>query len=388
MTLPVRAVVGVTFRRLFRDPGTWFFVFVFPFLMILLIGSQFGGEPASPRMAVAASDPLAEQLADRLGEIDGIEVVSVPAGRVEEAVRSGDVAAGLVIPAGYGDALRSGQMAVSLEFITRPDGSGVLPQMLVFPTLAEENQRIVIGDFLRSVERLDLGAALARADAALGLAPTLEVARTTPGEGAASPFSGLGRFDLGAMQQLLLFVFLTALASAIGVVESREMHVTERMLASPVTPAGVLVGMGLARFAVAVFQGLLIMGGTWLMFGVGWGNPIASLAILAVFAAVATGAAMLLGALGRTEHQVTAASVGVGLIAAALGGSMLPLDLMPDQMQTVAHITPHAWAYEAYAAVIRDGEGVVAVLPQLGVLATMAIVLLLIGGRVLRKHLV
>ena len=68
--------------------------------------------------------------------------------------------------------------------------------------------------------------------------------------------------------------------------------------------------------------------------------------------------------------------VGLGLVLAALGGWMMPLELFPDTMRTVAHLTPHAWAYDAFAEIQRRGGTLVDVLPQLGVLAGMAVVLL------------
>src|SRR5660398_238413 len=45
-------------------------------------------------------------------------------------------------------------------------------------------------------------------------------------------------------------------------------------------------------------------------------------------------------------------------------------------MRTIAHITPHAWAYDAFAKIQRHDAGLVDILPQLGVLAAMAAVLL------------
>ena len=47
------AITGVNVRRLVRDPSTIFFVFIFPMLLILVLGASFGGG-FEPKVAVAA----------------------------------------------------------------------------------------------------------------------------------------------------------------------------------------------------------------------------------------------------------------------------------------------------------------------------------------------
>ncbi len=124
-----------------------------------------------------------------------------------------------------------------------------------------------------------------------------------------------------------------------------------------------------------------------MLFGVDWGDPISAITILTAFAAASAGAGMLLGALASTQAQAGAIGVGLGIGVAALGGSMLPRELMPETMQLVSRVTPHAWAYDAFADVVRRGGTVLDVLPQLGVLAAMAVVLLGVAGVLLRRTL-
>lgn len=61
-----------------------------------------------------------------------------------------------------------------------------------------------------------------------------------------------------------------------------------------------MAGEALGRFAVALTQGLVIMVGSALLFGVGWGDPLGA-GVLLLFCLVGSGAAMLLGSLFRTE---------------------------------------------------------------------------------------
>ncbi len=66
---------------------------------------------------------------------------------------------------------------------------------------------------------------------------------------------------------------------------------------------------------------------------------------------------------------------------------MVPIDLFPSFMVTVAHVTPHAWAVDAFDEVLRKGGTIADVLPQLGVLAGYALALLLAASVVFRRRL-
>ena len=60
------------------------------------------------------------------------------------------------------------------------------------------------------------------------------------------------------------------------------------------------------------------------------------------------------------------------MLLALVGGAMVPLEVFPPVMQTVARLTPHAWAMDALGAAVNASSGVVAVLPQLAVLLAFA----------------
>jgi ABC-2 type transport system permease protein len=118
---------------------------------------------------------------------------------------------------------------------------------------------------------------------------------------------------------------------------------------------------------------------TLIIFGVNWGDPFGAVLILTFLAAVGAGAGMLMGATFRNDQQASGIGVMVALGLAALGGAMFPLDLFSPTMQRVAHITPHAWALDGYAELVRRGGNVVDIIPELGVLAAYAAGLLLLA---------
>jgi ABC-2 type transport system permease protein len=200
-------------------------------------------------------------------------------------------------------------------------------------------------------------------------------------------FQGLGRFDLGAAQQLLLFVFLSSLTGAATLIKARRLGVIARVMAAPVASWQALAGQALGRFGIAAVQGGYIMLGTALLFGVDWGNPLLAGLVLVLFCAVSAAAAMVIGSVMDNDAAATGVGVGLGLVLAGLGGSMVPPEFFSGTLQAVSRLTPHRWAYDAFADIQRHDGTLVDILPQLGVLAAMALALLALGSFLLQRSL-
>ncbi len=77
---------------------------------------------------------------------------------------------------------------------------------------------------------------------------------------------------------------------------------------------------------------------------------------------------MLLGATARTGEQASSLGVFLGLALGALGGCMIPLQLMPATMQSIARLIPQSWALTGLQSLIADGGGIASVAPNLAVL--------------------
>ena len=66
---------------------------------------------------------------------------------------------------------------------------------------------------------------------------------------------------------------------------------------------------------------------------------------------------------------------------------MWPLEIVPPFMRTIGHLTPHAWAMDAWVALIFERAGVADIAVELAVLAAFAVVLGLLARRRLRRAL-
>jgi ABC-2 type transport system permease protein len=380
------AIAGMNLRRTLRDRTSLFFVFVLPLLMVLVIGAAFGGD-YTPRLGVVTTTqtPLTGRLITALRDDNRLQVEEFAApGDMLTAVEHGTVQAGIVIPADYDTTVRSGGTA-AIQHVARPGQNGQEMRLVVQAILDEQQTVLRAAGFAAQSTGMTFDAALAAADAVSARLPRVEVRTETTGE-ALFPDT-LGRFDLGASSQLLLFVFLTSLTGSVALIETRRLGISRRMLATPTSPRTIVAGEALGRVAVALGQGLVVILGSSLLFGVHWGDPLAASALLVMFALVAGGAGMVTGATFRTEQQAGGIGILLGLGLAALGGCMVPIEFFSGPMRTVAFLTPHAWANEGFAQLVRHHGVFVDILPQLGVLAAYAVVLFLLGSWLLRRTL-
>jgi ABC-2 type transport system permease protein len=370
-------------KRLFRDRSSIFFVFVFPLALVLLIGLQFGGS-FDPQVGLFVQEPgpIAEGFVSELSNESGIEIRTFDDEEsLLAAVERGSIEAAVVVPVGFDRAIARGERT-DVGFVARSSGVGPSLRPVVGQALQASLLAATAARFVADQGLTDFPAALATAGAMQATAPRVEVTTSTVGE-ALFP-SSLGQFDLGASSQLILFMFITALSGGAVLIQTRQLGLSRRMLSTPTSVGTILSGEALGRFAVVLVQGLYIMIGTLLIFSVDWGDPLGAAAVLILFSAVGAGAAMLVGTLFRNAEQAGGVGVMLGLGLAALGGCMLPLQLFSPTLRQVAHLTPHAWAVDAFAKLVQEGGGLVDILPELGVLAAYAAALLLIASWRLR----
>ncbi len=378
----VVAIARVELKRFLRDRSNIFFVFVLPLLLVMLLGSQFGAGGAQGRVAVAgAESPLRTALTEALTG-DEVTVTTTDPASLRTLVARGRVDLGVLVSEDAARAYDDGS-DVDLEVVTSSQrgAPAAVERVRAAAARVEAEQGQVAALTAAGVPPDEARSAL---DAAVTEATPPQM-RVVDVDDVAQELSGLGQFDLGAAGQTLLFVFLASLTGSTTLIQARRLGVMRRTLAAPVSSGQALLGQAAGRWVIAMFQGLYIMLATALLFGVGWGSVWVSGVVLAVFAAVASGAAMLIGSLVDSETAGAGIGVGVALVLAALGGSMMPLELFPDALRTVSLVTPHAWAYEAFAEIQRHDGTLVDVLPQLAVLTAMAVLLLALGSWALRR---
>ena len=383
------AIATANAKRFLRERSNVFFVFVFPLLLVLLIGVAFGGS-LDARVGVYVEGDEGPNTETLLAEIEAVDDLTTEhfntRDELTDAVQRGAVQGGLVVPADY-EASVPGNGEITLQFVARPDSTSQLLGQSVQGAVAVEAIPIRAARFTATETDTSFEQALATARSIADSEIGVTVSARTVGESVFEDFENLGTFDLGAHQELVLFVFVTSMAGSAALIQTRKYGVSRRMVSTPTSIGTIVAGETVGRFGVAITQGIYIMLGTLVVFGVSWGDPLGAVAILVMFSLVGASVGILFGALFENDQQAGGLGVLIGLGLAAIGGAMVPIEIFPDTMATIAKATPHAWAIDGFSELVRRDGTIVDILPNLAVLGAFAGVILILGGWRLRRVL-
>jgi ABC-2 type transport system permease protein len=177
----------------------------------------------------------------------------------------------------------------------------------------------------------------------------------------------------------LFGIFFIVLPMAGSFIKERRCGVQRRMLSMPVAYLTVAIGKVGAYMLVCCVQiGLILAIGHWLLplmgtpaFEVG-PAPAAALAVALSAIAAATGYGILLGTAIETYEQASMFGPISVVIAAALGGIMVPVYAMPPLMRQLSLFSPLGWAQQAFLDLIVRGGGLGAVVKDTGQLLAFA----------------
>lgn len=372
--MKVLAITQANLLRLSRDRTALFFTFLLPLILILMLGLIFGGNTSS-RVGVLVDDPgpLGDDLRRRLDEDPDLDVRTFASREaLESAAERQRIVAGVIVPADYSSRAAAGAPA-TVKFVS--EDNLYAPAIRAAVAAAQSGQAMEVEAALAATRASNLPFEKTYPES-VAAARRLEATPVRVSDASGEDIRPWEAFELVAAQELLLNVFLVSLLAASQLMLTRQLGISRRMLSTPTSAATILAGEGLGRFAIALGQSVFIVFATALLFNVRWGDPVAAGAVVLGFSLVASAIALLIGTVVESEAQATAISLGAGLILAAVGGCMQPLDTFPPVMRAVAHVTPHAWALDAFTTVIRGDGGLGDIAVELAVLGGAATVLL------------
>ncbi len=353
------AAIKKDMELLARDRGALLSLFLLPVVFVIVFGSMFGGEGSrgTPRKlaAYAVSEPPARAALDAVTGSGLFELEFRPSAEaVREAVAEQEVAAGLVIPAGY-----SPLAGVSAELVIDEAAT---------PAFRAPIEGALTGILMR-----------AAFPAMTGDIKVL-VPRSPPG--LRKPLRVVDGFQVSVPGNAVLFGFFLALTVALSFVEERRTGTWRRLLAAPVRRSVLLLAKLVPFYLIGLVQMTFLFAIGFFVFDMQIAGSITALAcvtLAVVFAA--TGLGLFIASFGGTEKQVGGVGSICLLVMGLLGGAMVPRMGMPPTLQQLGLLTPHAWALEGYYDVlIREGTGVIEVLPEIGAVLAFGVVFAAVGA--------
>ncbi len=164
-----------------------------------------------------------------------------------------------------------------------------------------------------------------------------------------------------------------------SIINERQGGTLKRLMTLPVPSSVLLLGKVLAFVLICLLQfGVILLIGIYLMPMLGtaeleMGTSYGTIALVVVSAALAaSGYGILLGVVATTYEQVSMFGPVSIVIAAALGGIMIPVYAMPELMQEISRFSPLGWGLNALTDLFAREGTFRTVLPEIAFLLTFA----------------
>lgn len=379
-------VAGLQFRLVYSNKATFFVLLAMPLLFttifgLLMSGSGSGGGPRRFPVAVADEDQsVASRLLVETLQVHGLlQVQEATRPEVTKLFADKKLAAAVVIPAGYEQALRAGS-GPQVELLSAPGGNLAVA---VSPIVQREAMRVA-SDFhiaLMEGEPADeahLRQAYARVGAdreQLGITLSREQAQRAQAS-QRREHSSLTQASLGFT---VMFVMMLTFMQGGVILQERQNGTWGRLLTTPSDRTSLLTGYLLSFFLIGMAQFGLLVGATRLFFGVQWGAIGPLFALAGAFVLCSAGLGLFVAGIVRTAEQQRNIATIVVVASSMLGGVYWPLEFVGETMQRIGYLTPQAWAMQGFTEIMLRGGSFGALLWPMTVLLSLTVIFMTAG---------
>ena len=329
---------------------------------MLIFGSLLGGGGSPLAIAIVDQDgsAVAAQVIAAFERTAGVAITTpCPTCDAVGALKRGEVAAVVVLPAGFAREVAAGQATAQVYY----DGSN--------PMRGGQVQGIIAG-VLGGVNRAITGAAEPIAIAPQGIDRRVirQIDWLTPG------MAGM----------MVMWANLTVGATVIA---WRELGILKRLATTPLRPLTLILTQIAARLAFSCAQVAILLLIARFVFGVRVAGSYWALGLLVVVATLAILAfGFVIGAFVPKSESAQAVSTLIAFPMMFLGGSYFDTSAAPDFLCPVIQAMPLTHINEALRQIMLFGAGVADVQRQLLILLAWLVVSLLVATRTFRGGVV
>jgi ABC-2 type transport system permease protein len=383
--------------QIVRDWKAAFFLLVMPILFTLIFGFAFGGfgsldEQADHRLSVGYVNQDSGKLGDMFFALLDNSAAIRPENLTEDTVlddwermvAEDELAAVIVIPAGYSEAIYAGE-TIQLTTILKADTSaGATAQNGIQAAASRLTNAVAAAIFstqsyARQTPFDDVVAQQSYFNQALDLAMAawndpplmLDVFQTGQDEDQGVPDNAFAHSSVGMMLQFALAGLISA---ATVLVMERKSGSLQRLLTTATSRVDILLGHFLAMCLMILIQFAILITFAQVLLDVAYFSaPLATLVMALASTFFAASLGILIGTIAKNEEQVVMLSLIPMFILSGLGGAWVPLEFTSESFQTIGHFTPLAWAMDGFQNIISRGMGLESVWLPAGVLIAYAV---------------
>jgi len=132
-----------------------------------------------------------------------------------------------------------------------------------------------------------------------------------------------------------------------SLIDEKQEGMLKKLLCSPLPTNHILYGKMVFANIISIAQLIIMFVYVWLAFGLNIMHHLPSLAIMILAIAYACSSfGIVLASFAKSRQQVQGFSTLIVLVMSAIGGSMIPIFIMPEIMQKIAVVSVNYWGIQ------------------------------------------
>jgi len=370
-------------------------------LFAITFGGMGGGSSFSPVKMILVDQDISAFSRELAADLDSSKMIKLEYNTLNEAqekLRKGDRAAALIIHAGLADSLSLGT-SLPLELLYDPSRQieyGVLQQALfksVYQKIGHQQaKQTAIAKIKQDYGYMDsvsLAVIVSNVESQFDApepsqqAPVIKATSVVVED----PDKNFGLIQAVAGTGVMMLLFSVAGMGSSLLLE-KEGGTLRRLLYTPLKSSDILFGKMLSTSLIAVVQLVVMFVFSWLVFGLDIFTNLPALLLIILATALACASfGIFLSAISKSRKQVEAMSTIIILVMSAIGGSMMPLPIMPEFMQKLAVISVNYWSIQGFYDIFWRHLGIMDMLPKVGVLVLIATLMIAVSYHQFKKNL-
>ncbi len=198
---------------------------------------------------------------------------------------------------------------------------------------------------------------------------------------------------LGLIQAVVGTAILSLLFSVVGlgsnILDENQNGTLKRLLYAPLSPQTILLSKMLYTNFISFLQLVTLFIFAWFVFGLDILSHLGSILLITIAIAFAcSSVGVFIASFARSRQQVQGFSTLIVLGMSAIGGSMMPLMMMPNFMQKMAVFTVNYWGIQGFYDIFWRNLSIFSptFLFRIGVLFFIGIVLHFVALRLFKKN--
>ncbi|SFM33960.1 ABC-2 type transport system permease protein [Gracilibacillus orientalis] len=157
----------------------------------------------------------------------------------------------------------------------------------------------------------------------------------------------------------VMFSFFIMISMVITFIKDRDSGMVARVASTPLPLKQFLIGKWLPFMIVVIIQIIVLLTFGVVVYDLPLGDPLALSVLSLTLAFISTSWGLAMSLLVNTENMGIALTQVIALGGAMLGGLWMPLEIMPDYMQTIAKFFPQFWGLEGYKLILVENGQII-----------------------------